>query len=69
VPGQVVVVEGVKYAPMTLRMYENSEKTGSFSHFLAYKSLKMPFFAQKYFIRYTPRTFCEEYIILRFFAT
>jgi hypothetical protein len=51
VPGQGVVVEGVKgvkYAPMSPRMDKNGEKTGGFTHFLAYKSLKTPFFAQKY---------------------
>jgi hypothetical protein len=29
-------VKGVKYAPMPPRMYENSGKTGSFVHFLAF---------------------------------
>ncbi len=50
VPGQGVVVEGVKgvkYSPMLPDMYENSEKTGSFAHFLANKSPKATFFAQK----------------------
>jgi hypothetical protein len=49
VPGQGVVVEGVKgvkYAPMPPKMYENSKKTGGFEHFLAHKSRKMLFFAK-----------------------
>jgi hypothetical protein len=40
VPGQGVVVEGVKgvkYTPMPPRMYENSIKMGGFAHFMAYK--------------------------------
>jgi hypothetical protein len=41
---------------------KNGEKTGSFAHVLAYKSLKTPFFALKYFTRYTHETFFEEYI-------
>ncbi len=32
-----------------------------FVYVLAYKSLKMPFFAQKYLTRYTHETFFEEY--------
>jgi hypothetical protein len=36
-------------------------KTGGFAHVLAYKSPKTPFFAQKYFTRYTHETFFEEY--------
>jgi hypothetical protein len=46
VPGQGVVVEGVKgvkYAPMPPEMYENSEKTGGFPHFLVHKSPKCRF--------------------------
>jgi hypothetical protein len=31
-------------------------------HILAYKSLKTPFFAQKYITRYTHEMFFEEYI-------
>jgi hypothetical protein len=55
-PGQGVVVEevkGVKDAPMPPEIYENGKKTGGFLNFLAYKSLKMPFFAQKYLTIYT----------------
>ncbi len=57
VPGQGVVVEGVKgikYSPMLPKMYENGKKQGGFTHLLAYKLPKTPFFAQKYFKRYTP---------------
>ncbi len=43
-------------------IYENGEKTGSFTHVLTYKSPKMPFFAQKYLTRYTQKTCFEEYI-------
>ncbi len=39
-----------------------AKKTGGFAHILANKSLKMPFFAQKYFTRYTHKTFFEEYM-------
>jgi hypothetical protein len=56
VPGQGVVVEGVngvKYTPMPTEIYDTSEKTGGFPQFLAYKSPKTSFFAQKYFTRYT----------------
>jgi hypothetical protein len=34
---------------------------GGFTHVLAYKSPKTPFFAQKYLTRYTHETFFEEY--------
>jgi hypothetical protein len=69
VPGQGVVVEGVKgvkCAPMPPRMYEKQKK-GVFAHFLAYKSPKTPFFTQKYKTKLTPKMFFEEYIILTFF--
>jgi hypothetical protein len=59
VPGQGMVVEGVKgveYTPMPPEKYKNR----CFTHFLDYKSLKTPFFAQKYLTRYTPKTFFEE---------
>jgi hypothetical protein len=68
--GQRVVVEGVKgvkYAPMPTRMYKNVEKTGSFAHVLAYKSLKTLFLAQRYLTRYTPEMFFEEYKYLKIF--
>jgi hypothetical protein len=65
-----VVVEGVKGVksapchPECMKM----EKTGGFMHFFAYKSLKTPFFAQKYLTRYIPKTFFEEYINLKFYV-
>ncbi len=40
---------------------ENSKKTDGFAHVLAYKLPKTPFFAQKYFKRYTHETFFQEY--------
>jgi hypothetical protein len=43
-PGQGMVVEGVKYAPLPPKMYENGKKTGSLPNVLAYKLLKPPFF-------------------------
>jgi hypothetical protein len=43
-------------------MYINSKKMGSFAHFLANESQKMPLYAQKYITRSTPGTFLEEYI-------
>jgi hypothetical protein len=46
-----------------------NEKTSDVAHFLAYKSLKTPFFAQKYFKRYTPETFFEEYNNFNIFLT
>ncbi len=64
-PGQGVVVEGVKgvkYAPMPAEIYENGKKTGGFLQLLAYRLPKTLFSAQKYLIRYTPEMFFEEYI-------
>jgi hypothetical protein len=46
---------------------ENSEKTGGFTQFLAYKSLKTPFFVQKYLTRYILDSFFEEYINFNIF--
>jgi hypothetical protein len=69
VPGQRVVVEGVKgvkYTPMPPDIYER-RKTSGFPHFLAYKSPKTLFFAQKYLTRYTPEMFFEEYINFNIF--
>jgi hypothetical protein len=40
---------------------ENGEKTDGFTHVLAYKSPKTPFFAQKFLTRYTHEAFFEEY--------
>jgi hypothetical protein len=71
VPRPGVLVEGVngaKYAPMPPRMYKNDEKTGNFTHFLAYKLPKTLFFAQKYLTSYTPEMFLEEYINCKFFS-
>ncbi len=70
VPGQGVVVEGVKgikYAPHAARNIEKRQKTGGFLHFLACKLPKMLFFAQKYLTRYTPETFFEEYVNFKIF--
>ncbi len=39
------------------------QKTGGLTHFLAHKSLKMPFYAQKYLTRYTPETFLRNTLI------
>ncbi len=41
---------------------KNGKKTGGFTHALAYKSPKTPFFALKYLTRYAHETFFEEYI-------
>jgi hypothetical protein len=65
VPGQRVVVEGVKgvkYAPMLPGMYEKDEKMGDFGHCLAYKLPKTSFFTQKNLTKYTSETFFEENI-------
>jgi hypothetical protein len=58
-----------KESNMPPRMYENSEKTDGFLHFLAYKLPKTLFFAQKYLARYTPETNFEEYINFTFYVT
>ncbi len=42
--------------------YTKMAKNGRFAHILAYKSPKMPFFAQKYLTRYTHETFFKEYM-------
>ncbi len=44
------------------KIYKNGKNTGSFTHVLAYKSPKTPFFAQKCLTRYTHETFFEEYM-------
>jgi hypothetical protein len=62
-------VKGVKYTPMPPEMYKNSKKTGGFPHFSVHKSPKMLFFAQKYFTRYTPKTFFDAKINLKFIMT
>jgi hypothetical protein len=40
---------------------KKGEKTGRFTHVLPYKSPKTPFFAHKYFTRYTHEMFFKEY--------
>jgi hypothetical protein len=50
-------------------MHKNSKKTGGFAHFLACKSPKTPFFAQKYLTKYSSETFFEENINFKFFIT
>jgi hypothetical protein len=60
VPGPGVVVERSYIPSQPYEIAKNSKKTGGFAHVLAYKSLKTPFFAQKYFTRYTHETFFEE---------
>ncbi len=70
VPGRGVVVEGVKgvkYAPCRLKYMKTAKKFMVSPHFLAYKSLKTRFFAQKSLTRYSPKTFLEEYIYFKIF--
>jgi hypothetical protein len=43
----------VMYTFTAIRNSQKRQKTGGFAHILAYKSPKTPFFAQKYFTRYT----------------
>jgi hypothetical protein len=57
-------IKGVKYAPMPPGMHNNSKKTGGFAHFLACKSPKTPFFAQKYLTNILPRRFLRKTLIL-----
>jgi hypothetical protein len=54
--------------PHATRNAQKWQKMGSFLHFLAYKSPKTLFFAQKYLTRYTPETFFEEYINSKIFS-
>jgi hypothetical protein len=64
VPGPGVVVEGITEAKLAFKAARNRrkrQKKGGFAHVLAYKLPKTPFFAQKYFTRYTHETFFEEY--------
>jgi hypothetical protein len=51
--------------PHAARNVRKQRKTGCFAHFLAHKSLKTSFFAQKYLTRYIPAKFFEEYIIFK----
>jgi hypothetical protein len=61
VPGPGVVMERSYIPSQSYEIAKNSEKTGGFTHVLAYKSPKTPFFALKYLTRYTHETFFEEY--------
>ncbi len=64
VPGPGVVVEifiEVIYTFTPVRNSRKRRKTGGFTHVLAYKSPKTPFFAPKYLTTYTRETFFEEY--------
>ncbi len=61
VPGPGVVVERSYKPSQPYEIAKNGKKTGGFAHVLAYKSLKTPFFAQKYLTRYTHETFFEKY--------
>jgi hypothetical protein len=65
VPRHGVVVEGIKggkLATMLAEMHKNSAQNGRFPTLFGLNILKTPFFAQKYLIRYTPKTFFEEKI-------
>jgi hypothetical protein len=63
-------VKRVKYVPMPPKIYKDGKKTCSFPHFLAYKSPKKPFFAQKYLTRYTSMMFfLRKNSILKLFIT
>jgi hypothetical protein len=42
--------------PPATQNIQKQQKMGIFQHFLAYKSPKTPFFAQKYLTRYTSGT-------------
>jgi hypothetical protein len=70
VPGPGVVLEDLwkSYEPsQPYEIAKNGEKTGRFTHVLAYKSPKTPFFALKYLTRYTHEMFFEEYINIKNF--
>ncbi len=72
VPGPGVVVEGVIEVKLTFkatRNRRNQQKTCGFAHVLANKSLKTPFFAQKYLTRYTHKMFLRNTSILKLFIT
>jgi hypothetical protein len=53
--------------PHTAWNVQNGEKNGRFCTLFAYKSLKTPFFSQKYLKRKTPETFFEEYMDFKIF--
>jgi hypothetical protein len=67
VPGPGVVMERSYLPSQPNEIAKNGEKTGGFAHVLAYNSPKTPFFALKYFTRYTQEMFFEEYINLKIF--
>jgi hypothetical protein len=69
VPGRGAVVERSYIPSQPYKIAKNDEKTGGFTHVLAYNSPKTPFFALKYLTKYTHETFFKEYIILKFFIT
>ncbi len=48
------------------KIYKNGNKTGGFTDFLAHKSPKTPFFAEKYLTKYNHETFFEEYMNFKF---
>jgi hypothetical protein len=65
-----VVVERfieVNKAFQAARNIRKLKKTGGFTHFLAYKSPKTPFFTLKYLARYNPELFFDEYINCKIF--
>ncbi len=61
VPSLGVVVERSYIPSQPYEIAKNSEKISGFMHVLAYNSPKTPYFALKYFTRYTHETFSEEY--------
>jgi hypothetical protein len=67
VPGPRVVVERSYIPSQPYEIAKNGEKTGGFAHVLAYKSPKTPFFALKYLIKYTHKTFFKKYINFKIF--
>jgi hypothetical protein len=48
--------------PSRPKYTKKAKKTGGFEHVLAYKLPKTPFFAHKYFTRYTHETFFGDYM-------
>ncbi len=65
VPGQGVMVEGEKggkYAPLLAEIHKNGTRNAQFCALFGLKITQKMFFAQKFLIRYTPKTFLEKYI-------
>ncbi len=60
VPGPGVVVERSYIPSQPYEIAKNGEKTGGFTHVLAFKSPKTPFFTQKYLTRCTHETFLRN---------